>query len=104
MVADPIETLSTRRSHVRSRILLILASRGELQAGHLAQLAGIDSRRLRWAMHGKPPHYRVELALVRASLVEEVRRGRWLRYRITPSGRTVVRLLLRERRFREHGE
>jgi predicted transcriptional regulator with HTH domain len=94
---------SSRRSAVRSRLLLILYSRGALHGGHLATIAAIDGRRLHWAMHGCPPYYRIDLALVHAGLVEEVRSGRSVLYRLTTAGRAEARRLLSERRHREQG-
>ena len=73
--------LSLRRSRVRTRVLLMLASLRESPPRALAQACGLDPSRLRWAMRGRAPYYREGLSLVALGLAEEL---------ATPAGRMYV--------------
>ena len=92
---------SLRRSHVRARVLCILAARGEMYASHLIDVAGIDARRLRLALQGDGDRYRRDLSLLKLGLVEEIRGRGEVRYRATRSGRALAVRLVRERRMRQ---
>jgi predicted transcriptional regulator with HTH domain len=71
-----------------------------MHASHLIDAAGIDQRRLWWAMRGNGATYRIDLALVKCGLVEEIRTKGELRFRLTAAGRREARALLKERRSR----
>jgi predicted transcriptional regulator with HTH domain len=91
---------STRRSHVRARILSILLLHGEMDAPRLRDLAGIDARRLRLALWGDGDRYSRELALLAAGLVNEIHSASRVRLKLTRDGRAHARVLLKERRGR----
>ena len=101
MTDAPTMHHSLRKSFVRARLLVILLGTGEAHANHLADLAGISSQVLRWAMHGhasKRPRYAVQHGLVTLGLVEVARDEKHVVHRITPRGATLARELLQDRR------
>ena len=100
MTRTDLHHQSTRRSHVRARVLLILLLPGAMTTSRMADLAGIDAKRLGWALYGCRGKYRAELGLVRAGLVEDARVGATRRLRLTAEGRRHAGRVLRERRGR----
>jgi hypothetical protein len=72
---------------------MTLSSLGEAFPRQLAAMLDISADRLRAVMHGKPPDYSEEFALVTLGLVEErlTRHGRV--YAITTAGRRKARQL-----------
>jgi predicted transcriptional regulator with HTH domain len=83
---DPTVVLSLRRSTVRLRVLLALASLGKAYPAQLAREAGLDPRRVTLALRGRPPIYRDQLSLVKLGL------ARWARgtIEITARGRAIA--------------
>lgn len=99
-----MELVSTRRrsllrSFVRARVAILLLQRGTLHAGDLMSLASIDAWTLKMATIGGSRFYRRDLGLLSCGIVEELRVGREVRYRLTGAGRVEAKRLLRERRI-----
>lgn len=94
------QRLSLRRSHLRARILIILMRRGTLTMGHLADLAGVEERRVRWALYGSEGTYREDLALVRCGLVVERTSAAGAVLRLSSAGAALARATMHERRER----
>lgn len=85
--------LSIHRSRVRQRVLMTLSSWSEATPRALAFACGINTQRLAWIMHGHWPAYRVELALIRLGLAEEIHTPNGRVYAITARGRKKARQL-----------
>lgn len=85
--------MSFRRSRIRLRVLLTLASLSEASPRALAQACGIDATRLRWVMEGYAPFYRPELSMVALGLAERVVTPSSRIWRITNAGRRKARQL-----------
>jgi predicted transcriptional regulator with HTH domain len=82
------------RSRLRRRAMILLSSLGEAYPRQLAKAVGIDCGRLKELMHGRPPRYSVEDALITAGLAVErtdVFQRRY--YAITSRGRRKARSL-----------
>lgn len=62
--------LSLKRSRGRDRVLEYVVRRRTAYIAEIAEDLGMTEARVRAALHGSPPAYRVELSLVRMSLVE----------------------------------
>jgi len=89
---------SLRRSRNRLRVLLMLSSLSEAYAGQLARATGVGRDHVRMVLHGAPPRYREELALIPLGLVvvDDTANGRL--YRITSRGRRKARSWAARRR------
>lgn len=84
-----------RKSRLRARALIMLASLGEAYAAQLAAACGTTPTRVKWLMLGHPPQYSVERSLVGRGLARvELRRGRSV-YVIAGAGLRKARSLTR---------
>lgn len=82
---------SFRTSRVRARVFRALARLGRAYPQELARAARTNTKVLRWVMHGHPPRYRRERALVRLGLAVETIAADGPEYEITRAGRRVAR-------------
>lgn len=100
---------SMRRARNRERVLLMLSSLGESNVTRLGRTCGIPPSRVKWIMHGHPPHYSVELSLAELGLATRVETKTGRVYAITDLGRrkarsiTASRIRARERRAARDG-
>ena len=79
------------RSRVRVGLLLELETRQIAYIGQLERALGVRSDLLKAALHGRPPAYSVEGALIVLGLVREIRTRRGTAYAITSLGERVAR-------------
>lgn len=101
MASPPIPAVAERcirRSRVRFKVLMMLASLGEAYLGQLARAVGVEPKRVRAVMFGAGEDYRAELSLVALGLasVRDEPNGRV--YRITPRGLRKARSLAKRAR------
>jgi len=87
----PSHERSVRRSRVRLQVLLAVSSLGEAYIGQVSRLTGIPWPRVKWALLGHPPQYRVELSLVGVGLVREKITPAGTVFAITSAGRRKAR-------------
>lgn len=92
--------LAIRRSRVRARVLICLASLGECYLGQLARVSGVDRSRIAWILHGRMPYYKPELSLVPLGLAEVEMTSTGRVYRITRRGLRHARSLTSRRKKR----
>ncbi len=84
------------RSRLRRRALIMLSSLGEAYPRQLAKAIGIDCGRLKDLMHGRPPRYSVEDALITVELAERKTDAHERHYyAITTRGRRKARSILK---------
>lgn len=91
-IPSPFER-SIRKAPLRLRVLLAVASLGEAYVGQIARHVGARRSRVRAALTGRLPGYRLDLSLVGLGLVEERRDEHGTIYRITTAGLRKARSL-----------
>lgn len=97
----PIDLAHSRRALHRSRarllVLLELEAQGVSSIGQLERTTGLRHDKIRAALHGAMPDYRVEDSLVSLGLARRLRAPFGPAYAITRAGQRIALIVARDR-------
>jgi predicted transcriptional regulator with HTH domain len=69
-----------RRARVRTRVFQAIVKLDQASASEIAAVTGLDARRVRWALEGRPSKYRHEESLLTLALARKIRTDRGIAY------------------------